>query len=164
MANNKGQKISATVWAMVGVVVVVLALGIYAVSGTFAEVIEKNKSEKAAERLMAGNGTVSDMANIMGMSADEYLAQYNIVAEDNISGDSKLTDLEAVLTVSEYCEYAGLTYTEEDFAAYKAEKELGEDVTADSTDMEVKNGFAAYMYDKQQAEAQAAEEATESAE
>lgn len=157
MAQNK--KMSGITWIMTGVIVVVLALGVYAVSGPIGDIIQKTKSEKAAERLMAGEGTVADMADLSGLSVDEYLAQYNVTAEDNITGSSKMVDFENVLSIAEYCDYAGVTYTEEDFNAYKTEKELGEDVTLDSTDSEVKTGFLTYVYEKQQAEQEASESA-----
>ena len=53
-----------------------------------------------------------------------------------------------------------ISYTDFDFDMYKVQAGLGDDVTAETTDMNIKSGFASYMYEKEQQEA--AQTATES--
>lgn len=152
--NNSGKSKLPLIMALV--VAVVLVLGVFAVYEPLKTSITQNKQEDMFMRLSTGTGTVSDIADLSGMSVDELIAAYG-VAEDGITGDTNMKDFENAMTFTKYCEYMGLVYTDEDFAAYKAENNLGDDVTVDTKDPEVKTGFATYMNEKQQAEEAAAE-------
>ncbi len=152
--NNSGKSKLPLIMAVV--VAIVLVLGVFAVYEPLKTSITQNKQEDMFMRLSMGTGTVSDIADLSGMSVDELIAAYG-VAEDGITGDTNKKDFENAMTFAKYCEYMGITYTDDDFAAYKAEKNLGDDVTVDTKDPEVKTGFATYMSEKQQAEEAAAE-------
>lgn len=152
--NNSGKSKLPLIMAVV--VAIVLVLGVFAVYEPLKTSITQNKQEDMFMRLSMGTGTVSDIADLSGMSVDELIAAYG-VAEDGITGDTNMKDFENAMTFAKYCEYMGITYTDDDFAAYKAEKNLGDDVTVDTKDPEVKTGFATYMSEKQQAEEAAAE-------
>lgn len=160
--NNSGK--NKLTWIMAAVVAVVLVLGVVAVFEPLKTSISQNKVEDMYMRLSTGTGTVSDISDALGMSTDELLASYGVAAEDNITADSSMKDFENAITLAKYCEYMGIALSEADFAAYKAENELGDDVTVETKSPEVKEGFMTYMYEKQQAEAEAAEAAEAEAE
>ena len=147
--NNSGK--SKLTLIMVAVVAIVLVLGGIAVYEPIKTSIEQNKVEDTYMRLYSGTGTVSDIAEVSGMSVDELLAMYGITAEDNITAETNMADFENAMTLAKYCEYMGITYTDEDFATYKTENELGDDVTVETKDPEVKAGFTAYINELNQA-------------
>ncbi len=136
---------------MVLAVIVVFVLGVFAVSGPIGDIVENGKVQRLQNKIMTGEATINDLADYSGMSAEEFLANYNA---EGITGDSTMVEFQEALSLEEFCEFAGVEYTEESFATYKAENELGDDVTADTKDMEIKNGYANYLYEA----AQAAEE------
>lgn len=142
---GKGQ--NKITWIMVLAVVIVLALGVIAISGPVADIAANSKVKKLQEKLMMGTATVSDMADYSGMSADEFLSAYTV---EGITADSTMQEFQDALTLKDYCNYMGIEYTDEEFAAYKAENEIADDVTADTKDTEVKSGFVNYVYAKQQ--------------
>lgn len=146
MAENSGKNKFTLV--MVLVVVAVLVLGVIAVSGPIGTIIENGKATKLQNRLMSGEATVNDMADYSGMSAEEFLASYTV---EGITGNSTMVEFQEALTLKEYCEFAGISYTEESFATYKAENGIGDDVTADTKDIETKTGYVNYMYEASQA-------------
>lgn len=147
MAGKSSQKNSMT-WIMVAIVVVVLALGVIAVKEPIGEIINNRETTKIQNKIASGEGTINDMADLAGMTADEFLASYDV---EGITGDSKVSDFEAALTLEQFCTYAGISYDEESFKEYKAQQELGDDVTSETKDTEVKYGYANYMYQAMQA-------------
>ena len=157
MSNNSGKSKLSLI--MAAVVAVVLVLGVIAVYEPLKASVAQNKLEEMFMRYSMGEASVSDIADMSGMSVDELLATYG-VADAGITADSNMKDFENAMTFAKYCEYMGVAYKDEDFAAYKAEKELGDDVTVETKDPEVKSGFATYMNEKQQA-AEAAVEGEE---
>ncbi len=134
--------------AMILAVVVVFVLGVFAVSGPVGEIIENGKVTRLQNKIMTGEATVGDLADYTGMSAEEFLASY---AVEGITEKSSMIELQEAMTLKDYCVFAGVTFTDDSFATYKAEKELGDDVTADTKDMDVKNGYVNYMYEAMQA-------------
>ncbi len=156
MSNNSGKNKLSII--MAAVVAVVLVLGVVAIYEPVKTSITQNKQEELLMRLAMRTGTVSDIADFSGMSVDELLSSFG-VAEEGITADTDMKDFENAMTFAKYCEYMGLVYTDEDFAAYKAENNLGDDVTVDTKDPEVKTGFATYMNEKQQAAEAEGEEA-----
>ncbi len=154
MAENSGK--NKFTLAMVLAVVVVFVLGVFAVSGPVGEIIENGKITRLQNKIMSGNATVKDMADYSGMSEEEFLAGYTV---EGITGKSTMTEFQEALTLKDFCAFAGVSYDDESFATYKAENNLGDDVTADTKDMEVKNGYVSYAYEA----AQAAEEMLDTA-
>ena len=154
MAENSGKNKITLV--MVLVVVVVFVLGVIAVSGPIGNIIENSKTTRLQNRLMTGEATVNDMADYSGMSAEEFLASYTV---EGITGDSTMIEFQEALTLKEYCGFVGVTYTDESFATYKEENGLGEDVTADTKDNEIKSGYANYVYEIEQAASEMLNEA-----
>ncbi len=133
---------------MVLAVVVIFVLGVFAVSGPIGDIIENGKVQRLQNKIMTGEATINDLADYSGMSAEEFLADYNV---EGITGESTMVEFQEALSLEEYCEFVGVSYTEDSFATYKAENELGDDVTADTKDMEIKTGYASYVYEAEQA-------------
>ena len=90
----------------------------------------------------------------------EYLAKYEV---KDVKKDTNMVDFMEKLTLKNYCTFAGVEYSDEALEEYKALAEAAEDaeeeekeekagITADTTDMEAKYGFAQYLYAKQQEE------------
>ncbi len=163
MAKNYSGKKDNTVVFMVLAVVIVLALGVYAVYGVIGDKIAQNKAQKVSERVSSGEATVEELADINGKTVDELLASYGVSAEDGVDGNTGMMDFADKLTLEKYCEFTGVEYNEEDFAAYKAENGLGDDITAQTKDEEVKEGYVMYAYNKA-LEEQQTQAGTESAE
>lgn len=157
------KKKNTMVWVLVLIIVVVLALGVYAVYGTFAENFASKKLAEATARVQSGEASVSELADVQGMSVEELLESYGITAEDDIDGKNSMMEMAAKLSLEKYCEFVGMEFNEEDFAAYKAANQLGDDVTKESKDEEVKTGYLMYEYQKQM-EAASAEPAAADAE
>ena len=157
---EKAKKGNGFAWLLVLAVVIVLGLGVFAVYGTFADMAGKKADEKLSERIQSGEATVTELADAQGMNADEFIKAYNLSDEDGINADSSMTEFSEKITLKQFCEFAGISYTDFDFDMYKVQAGLGDDVTAETTDMNIKSGFASYMYEKEQQEA--AQTATES--
>ena len=144
-----------SVIVMVVVVIAVAVLGAFAIAPTIKDSMANKDAQKLAERMQNGTATVSDMANSAGMKYDEFIAQYDLKPED-IDEDADMNAFAEKLSLKHYCEFAGLTYTDEALEAYKAENEDAKDLTADTTDMDAKVAFAQHLYALEQA-AQATE-------
>lgn len=156
-----GKKGNGLKWISFAVIAAVLALGVYAVWGTLSTNVASNKAEETTSRIQNGTATVEELADMNGKTVDELLATYEIAEDAGIDGDSSMMELADKMTLKKYCEFFGLTYTDEDFAEYKAEQKLGDDVTVDTVDTEIKSGFATYVMDKQNAAQATADSATE---
>ena len=139
--------------AVMGVIIaVVFALGVYAVYGTIADSVAQKKASEASAKIQRGEATVAELADASGMTVDELLASYDVAAEDSVSGNDNMMALADKLTLENYCAFSGLGFNEDDFNEFKAINELGDDVTKDTKDSEIKSNFAAYVYQKQQAQ------------
>lgn len=149
---------------MIIVIIAVLALGVVAIAPTVKNIATQKQAQALSERMQNGTATVSDLANSEGMKYDEYLAKYEL-SSDDVKADTNMVDFMEKLTLKNYCTFAGLEYSDEALEEYKvvyetaqAEAEEGEEkedkveLTADTTDMEAKYGFAQYLYTKQQEE------------
>ncbi len=149
---------------MIIVIIAVLALGVVAIAPTVKNIATQKQAEQLSERMQNGTATVSDLANSEGMKFDEYLAKYELTADD-VKEDTNMVDFMEKLTLKNYCTFAGVEYTDEALEEYKAvyeatQEEAEEDgektekveLTADTTDMEAKYGFAQYLYALQQDE------------
>jgi hypothetical protein len=161
MSNKKKADVSVIV--MVLVVIAVLVLGSFAVAPKIKETMAIRQSEQLSERVQNGTATVEDLANSEGMQFDEYLAKYEV---KDVKKDTNMMDFMEKLTLKNYCTFAAVEYSDEALEEYKALAEAAEDaekddkeekeekaeITADTTDMEAKYGFAQYLYAKQQEE------------
>lgn len=166
---------------MILVIIAVAVLGAFAVAPTVKNIVAQKESAKLAERMQNGTATVSDLANSEGMKYDEFLAKYELTAED-VKEDTNMTEFMEKLTLKNYCTFAGVEYSDEKLEEYKAvyeaaqtetaegeeaeteEKEEKVELTADTTDMEAKYGFAQYLYALQQEEMNGAVEVEPEAE
>lgn len=136
----------------VAIIVVVLALGIFAVSGKISTNINVNKAAK-------GDSSIGYAADQAGMELEDYLAQYGLTTDDVKEKDSVI-DAANKMTLENFAKFAwGVELTDEEFEAFKADQEIGDDVTKDTKDEEVREKFNTYESAKQ-----AAEEAAENAE
>lgn len=149
---------------MIIVIIAVLALGVVAIAPTVKNIAAQRQAEQLSERMQNGTATVSDLANSEGMKFDEYLAKYELKADD-VKEDTNMVDFMEKLTLKNYCTFTGVEYTDEALEEYKAiyesaqeeaedseEKTEKVELTADTTDMEAKYGFAQYLYALQQDE------------
>lgn len=166
---------------MILVIIAVAVLGAFAIAPTVKNIAAQKQSEKLAERMQNGTATVSDLANSEGMKYDEFLAKYELSADD-VKEDTNMTEFMEKLTLKNYCTFAGLEYSDEKLEEYKVvyeaaqeeaaegeetegeEKEEKAELTADTTDMDAKAGFAQYLYALQQEEMNGAVEVTPEAE
>ena len=155
------KKRNTMTWVLSAIILVVLALGVYAVYGTLADNFEARRISKAAERVQTGEATVEELADVQGITVDELLTSYGVTEEDAISEGSSMMEFAEKLTLAKYCEFAGLAFTEADFAEYKAANGIADDVTVDTKDAEIKAGFTAYIYEKQLAAESAEQPAAE---
>lgn len=147
-SNSSGNMLTVI---MVAAVVAVLALGVWAVWGTISTNVRNNQLANGAEP------TVAEMADQSGMEVEDFLAQYG-VADNGLNGKSLMSEMTEPMTLSNYATFMGVDLTDEDFAAFKLANELGDDVTKDTTDADVKSKYYMYAYQKKMAE-QAADEA-----
>ncbi|MDD6763797.1 MAG: hypothetical protein PUD92_09325 [Clostridiales bacterium] len=135
----------------VAIIVVVLALGIFAVSGKISTNINVNKAAK-------GDSSIGYAADQAGMELEDYLAQYGLTSDDAKAKDSVM-DVANKMTLENFAKFAwGVELTDEEFAAFKADQEIGDDVTKDTKDEEVRNKFNTYQSAKK-AEEEAAKNA-----
>ena len=160
------KKTDVSVIIMVVVIVAVAVLGGFAIAPTISNIVAQNQAEKLAERMANGTATVSDLANSEGLKMDEFLAKYELKADD-VAADASMTTFMEKLTLKNYCAFAGVEYSDEALEEYKAvynaadetategedeDKKEKAELTADTTDMEAKYGFASYLYTLQQEE------------
>ncbi|MGN0163041.1 MAG: hypothetical protein ACI4EA_05595 [Candidatus Ornithomonoglobus sp.] len=136
----------------VAIIVIVLALGVFAVSGKISTNINVNKAAK-------GDSSIGYAADQAGMELEDYLAQYGLTTDEVKEKDSVI-DVANKMTLENFAKFAwGVELTDEEFEAFKADQEIGDDVTKDTKDEEVRSKFNTYESAKQ-----AAEEAAENAE
>lgn len=134
------------------IIIVVLALGIFAVSGKISTNINVNKASQ-------GDSTIGYAADQAGMELEDYLAQYGLTTDDVKSKDSVI-DAANKMTLENFAKFAwGVELTDEEFEAFKADQEIGEEVTKDTKDEEVRSKFNTYQSAKQAAEEAAKEDA-----
>ncbi len=166
--NNNKKKADVSVIIMVLVVVAVLVLGGFAVAPKIKETMATRQAEQLAERMQNGTATVSDLANSEGMNFDELLVKYELSADD-VKEDTLLSEFEEKLTLKNFCTYVGVEYSDEALEEYKTYAETAEateeeteeakedekekvEITADTTDMQIKYDVASYLYSLQQEE------------
>lgn len=142
---------------MVVVIVAVAVLGGFAIAPTIKSNMDQKHMQEISERMSNGTATTEDFAEVSGMTVEETLAQYGLTTED-ANKDTNIMELAEKMTLENFCKFMGLTYTDEDLEAYKAENEDAKDLTKDTTDAELKNSFAQYLSAKQEAEQAPAEE------
>lgn len=162
--NNNKKKADISVVVMVLVIIAVLVLGGFAVAPKIKDTMAVRQAEQLSERMQNGTATVEDLANSEGMQFDEYLAKYEV---KDVKKDTNMVDFMEKLTLKNYCTFAGVEYSDEALEEYKVLAETAEDadedakedekeekveITADTTDMATKYGFAQYLYAKQQEE------------
>lgn len=138
---------------MIVVVVAVLALGIWAVWGPIASNVRNNQLANGAEP------TVEELADQSGMEVNDFLAQYG-VADNGLDGSSLMSEMTDPMTLTNYATFMGVSLTDEEFAEFKTQNEIADDVTKDTTDPDIKSQYYMYAYQKQMEE-QAAQQAAE---
>lgn len=154
-----GKKSSFNLMSLVSVlvIVVVLGLGIWAVSGTISENLDANRLADTS------NWKIADYADQAGMSVDEYTAQYDLTEEDGITGKSTPQEMLDKLTLEHYASFGfGRELTDEEFTEFKTANEIAEDVAKDTKDQEIKDKYAEFA-SKKIAEEQAAAAAEQQA-
>ncbi len=143
-------------FAMVAIIVVVFALGVYAVYGTVADGIKEKRAAAMQEKLASGAATIEERADSMGMEVDEFLKTYGLT-DSGLAGSDAEANMYDKMTIGNFAKYNGTAFTEDTFNEFKAAAGLGDDVTMDSKDSNVKSAYVTYLQQQQ------AEQATESA-
>lgn len=168
MANNTSGKSMVT--AMAAIVVVVLGLGIAAISPKVSENISENRKSAAQEaqynemmavsgRIMQKTSNIAEMADVSGMETDEFIKKFGL-EDSEFNGDTEQTEFDAKTTLSKYVEfYNGSAPTDAEWTEFKSAKGVADDVTADTKDEAVKADYLAYLAEKKAAEEAAAAEA-----
>lgn len=151
-SNHSGRGITGL---LIAIVVIVLGLGVYAVYGKVSDGIKAN-------RLASGNATIEDRADAMGMETDEFL-DYLGLGDSGLNGGDAEADMYDKMTIGNFAKYNGSEFTDETFAEFKTAMELGDDVTLDSTDSEVKTAYVTYVQQQQAAEEAASQAGTDAA-
>jgi hypothetical protein len=132
---------------MGAIIVVVLALGVVAISGKVSTNLSQNR--------LNGNGTatVADVADQAGMEVEDYIKQYGLTDEDGVKGKDSVMDMADKLTLENFAKFAyGVELTDDEFDAFKQDQEIADDVTKDTKDSDVKDKFSLYESAKQAAE------------
>lgn len=152
--SNSSDRMLMTV--MVIIVIAVLALGIFAVSGKVSKNVKSNRVNSADRR-------VGDMADQSGMELNDYLEEYGLTADSGITAKSTPQEMAEKLNLENYSQfYYGIELTDDEFASFKKDQEVADDVQKDTEDADVKAKYDTYAIAKLQAE-QASEAAAEQA-
>lgn len=138
------------------IIIAVLGLGVFAVWDKVSDGIRQNQINNGGEY------TVAEIADQQGMEVSDFLTYYGVSEEDGITEKSGITEMGDKLTLENYIKLNFGSFTEDDFNAFKAEQGLGDDITKDTKDSDVKTQYASYLYQKQ-VEASATESADSSA-
>ncbi len=149
---------------MGAIVVIVLVLAVVAVKGKIASNVKEN-------RIADGNVRISDLE--IGISPEELIAECGLDGNSSIKPSTKLEDFTEALTLKNYAKYISFTnlsglssyvpsegLTDENISSFKEASGLGDKVTLDTTDMEVKNAYGQYLYSLQQASQQMQQNST----
>ncbi len=147
------KKTDISVIIMIAVIAAFAVLGGFAVAPTVQNIIANREIEARSERFANGTATVADLANSEGMKIDEFIAEYELKA-DEVNEDTAMTEFLSKLTLKNYCDFAGVVYTDDMLEDYKAENEAAKDLTDDTTDLAQKVAFVQYLSQKQQSAAQ----------
>lgn len=158
------------VTAMAAIVVVVLGLGIAAISPKLSENISKNRELAAQEaqynemmavsgRIMQRTSNIAEMADVSGMETDEFIKKFGL-EDSEFNRDTEQAEFDAKTTLSKYVEfYNGSAPTDTEWTEFKAAKDVADDVTTDTKDETVKADYLSYIAEKKAAEEAAAAEA-----
>lgn len=133
--------------AIIVLILVVIGLGVFAVWDKVSTGIRQYSVNNGGEY------TVEEVADQSGMEVNDFLNYYGVGENEGITGKSKLSDIDEKLTLENYSKlYFATELTDDEFAAFKAEKGIADDVAKDTKDMDVKTQYAEYAYAKQMAE------------
>ena len=143
---------------MIGVIVVVLGLGAYAVAGVIKDGAKQRKHEALQEKLNSLSATIGERADSMGMEFDEFLAYYGIKDADLNENDEEQKAYEQMNLKNYVKFYTGSELTDSDFEEFKKSADVADDVKIDTTDETVKTQYMLY-YQEQQNAASAADTA-----
>lgn len=142
-SNSSGNMINIV---MIIIIALVLGLGVFAVWDRVSTGIRQNQINNGGEY------TVAEVADQNGMEVSDFLEYYGITDADGINEKSSISEMTDKLTLEKYVELNFGSFTEDDFNTFKAEQGLGDDVTKDTKDSDVKMQYASYLYQKQMAE------------
>lgn len=144
---SSNRRISGVSVIMTVVILAVLVLGVIAVWGTIQDNYKQN-------RLNSGNATASEIADNMGMSFDDFLTYYGLSADDGVTEDSNIQETMDAMTLENMSLfYWGVELTDDVFNAFKANQGIGDDVTKDTKDADVKDKYNQYQQAQQEAAA-----------
>ena len=144
---SSNRRISGVNIIMAIVILAVLALGVVAVWGTVQDNYRQNRLNGGTANLNAG-----EIADQMGMEFDEFLEYYDLTPEDGVNKDSDINTLIDKMTLANMSEfYWGVELTDDVFNAFKADQGIGDDVTKDTKDADVKEKYNQYQQAQQEA-------------
>lgn len=111
------KKLSLFNVALVLVIIAVLALGTFAVVRNYEPKVEAPQTQ-----------TVAQYAESVGMTADEFLAEYGLSGVENVTADTDINTASGEMTVENYAKYTSVTVDQ-----LKEDYSLGEAVTNEMT-------------------------------
>lgn len=99
------EKMLTTIIALV--IIAVLGLAVYATYGRISENIAEQKLEDEAAAISRGEipANIRYMASTMGMTPEEYVAQYGLELTDGLTEDSEINDMLERMTLENYFKY-----------------------------------------------------------
>ena len=147
-SNTSGNNLSKI---MIAVIVVVLALGVFAVAGVVRDGAKRRAHEALEEKLNSFSATIGERADSLGMEFDEFLDYYGIKDADLKANDEEQKAYEQMSLKNYVKFYIGSELTEEEFKEFKTSEDVGDDVTIDTTDTTVKTQYMLYYQEKQNA-------------
>ncbi len=134
-AANSGMGINII---MVAIIAVVFILGAYAVYTTISGNVKENNLESY-------NATIAERADTLGMETGEFLKIYGL-ADSGLKGSDNEQLLYEKMTLGNYVKYAkGTAPTLAELKAFKEAVELDQDVTLDTTDLNIKYQYMTYL-------------------
>lgn len=138
---------------MIAVIVVVFALGVFAVSGVIKDGIKRRAHEALQERLNSNSATIGERADYMGMELDEFFT-YCGLENAGLSAKDEEQKAYEKMPLRNFAKLNGIEITDDEFKEFKTSLELGDDVTIDTTDLDIKSQYMMY-YQMQQSAASA---------
>ena len=89
------------------VILAVLAFAVFATYGRISENINEKRIEEETAAISSGEkpATIRYMASSMGMTAEEYAAQYGVELTDGLKESSEISDMIERMTVENYFKF-----------------------------------------------------------
>lgn len=91
-------------------IVAVLALGIWAVADKLSK--SAGSASQQDEEQQVSVSTVANRAEELGMTAEDFLAEYGLADNESVTADTGIQTAETMMSLENYAKYIGITYDE----------------------------------------------------